>query len=155
MDLRSSFPIFHCKLRVSCGRPPRVPPPFAPDLPLPLLHHYNTISTVAALQTTTKLEVACLRFGVQRDVLLSIEGLLLLTSPRLLRLPAVQLLIQQYLEPHHNQTPTGGGGGAPGCLNALPSGCRPRVPSTPSPPSSPSRGVRLVGRLSSLNSKDR
>jgi len=33
VDLRSSFPIFHSKLRASCSRPPRVPPPFAPTCP--------------------------------------------------------------------------------------------------------------------------
>ena len=57
---------------------------FRPDLPLPLLHYYNTISTVAILQAATQLEVVCLRFRVHRDVLLSIERLPLLTLPRLL-----------------------------------------------------------------------
>ena len=58
---------------------------FRPDMPLLLLHHCNTISTVAVLQAATLLEVVCLRFCVLRDdVLLSIELLLLPTSPRLL-----------------------------------------------------------------------
>ena len=57
---------------------------FRPDLPLPLLHHSNTISTVVVLQAATQLEVMCLRFRVQRDVFLYIELRLPLTSPRLL-----------------------------------------------------------------------
>ena len=58
---------------------------FRPDLHLPPLQYYNTISTVAVLQAATHVKVLCLRFGVQLDVLLSIELLPLLTSPRLLR----------------------------------------------------------------------
>ena len=48
-----------------------------PDVPLPLLHSYKTISTVAVLQVAPQLEVECLRFDVERDVLPSIDLLLL------------------------------------------------------------------------------
>ena len=38
---------------------------FRPDLPLPFLHHYNAITTVAVLQAATQLEVVRSRFRVR------------------------------------------------------------------------------------------
>ena len=73
VDLRSSFSIFSQQTLSIVQSTAASFPTFRPGLPVPLLHHYNTISTVAVLQAATQLEVMCLRFRVQRDVLPSIE----------------------------------------------------------------------------------
>ena len=82
VDLRSSSRFFTARFEYSAVN--RCVFHHLSPRPSPLLHHYNTISTVDVLQAATQLEVVCLRFRVLHDVLLSIQLLLLLTSPRLL-----------------------------------------------------------------------